>query len=153
MAVAEFNETRATDLGDPEVDAVERGRAADRALFDPSHEAVLARRYEAASERGFFRALRELKQLAEAEAEAEPAPVAVPVVAGPIEPEALGSFGAEPFVEPSPLSGWPIPLAAEALGSFGPASGLVGWPTPLPGGSIDLIVGRRNPVEPIRASA
>jgi len=42
--------------------AADRARAADRALFDPSHEATLARRYEAAAERGLFRALRELRQ-------------------------------------------------------------------------------------------
>ena len=38
--------------------AVER-----RALFDPSKEASLARKYEAAAERGFFRALKELRLL------------------------------------------------------------------------------------------
>jgi hypothetical protein len=35
-----------------------------RAMFDPSKEATLARKYEAAAERGFFRALKELRQLA-----------------------------------------------------------------------------------------
>ena len=35
-----------------------------RAMFDPSREATLARKYEAAAERGFFRALKELRQLA-----------------------------------------------------------------------------------------
>lgn len=39
-----------------------RAEAADRALFDPSKEATLARKYEAAAERGFFRALKELRQ-------------------------------------------------------------------------------------------
>ena len=38
-------------------DEVER-----QALFDPSKEASLARKYEAAAERGFFRALKELRQ-------------------------------------------------------------------------------------------
>jgi hypothetical protein len=33
------------------------------AMFDPSREASLARRYEAAAERGFFRALKDLRQL------------------------------------------------------------------------------------------
>ena len=32
-------------------------------MFDPSKEAALARRYEAAAERGFFRCLKELRQL------------------------------------------------------------------------------------------
>ena len=41
-------------------DPVEAGH---RAMFDPSKEATLARRYEAAAERGFFRALKEFRQL------------------------------------------------------------------------------------------
>jgi hypothetical protein len=40
-----------------------RAEAKAIAMFDPSKEATLARRYEAATERGFFRALRELRQL------------------------------------------------------------------------------------------
>ena len=40
-----------------------RAEAKARALFDPSKEATLARKYEAAAERGFFRALKELRQL------------------------------------------------------------------------------------------
>jgi hypothetical protein len=53
-----------------------RALEADRAKFDPSEEACLARKYEAAAERGFFRALKELRQV-EREAKAEisaPAP-------------------------------------------------------------------------------
>ena len=49
------------------VDAAEaarlRAEAGRRAMFDPSREATLARKYEAAAERGFFRALKELRQL------------------------------------------------------------------------------------------
>ena len=40
-----------------------RAEAGRRAMFDPSREATLARKYEAAAERGFFRALKELRQL------------------------------------------------------------------------------------------
>ena len=40
-------------------DPVEAGH---RAMFDPSKEATLARKYEAAAERGFFRALKEFRQ-------------------------------------------------------------------------------------------
>ena len=40
-----------------------RAEAARRAMFDPSKEATLARRYEAAAERHFFRALKELRQM------------------------------------------------------------------------------------------
>jgi hypothetical protein len=38
-----------------------RAEAGARAMFDPSKEACLARKYEAAAERGFFRALKELR--------------------------------------------------------------------------------------------
>jgi hypothetical protein len=41
-------------------------------MFDPSPEACLARKYEAAAERGFFRALKELRQLEEPARAAEP---------------------------------------------------------------------------------
>ncbi len=52
------------DFQAPEgVNAVEaerlRAEAGARAMFDPSQEATLARRYEASAERGFFRALKE----------------------------------------------------------------------------------------------
>ncbi len=47
-----------------DLEAIDRSRAgaASRALFDGSKEAQLARRYEAAAERGFYRALRELRR-------------------------------------------------------------------------------------------
>ncbi|WP_435009194.1 hypothetical protein P12x_000444 [Tundrisphaera lichenicola] len=69
---------------DPDAFALDRAEAADRALFDPSHEATLARKYEAAVERGLYRALRELREVeANSEAETLPAPEA--------EAEGLGS--------------------------------------------------------------
>jgi hypothetical protein len=40
-----------------------RAEAGRRAMFDPSKEATMARKYEAAAERGFFRALKELRLL------------------------------------------------------------------------------------------
>jgi hypothetical protein len=43
--------------------ARERAESADRVLFDPSKEATLARKYEAAAERSLYRALKELRQL------------------------------------------------------------------------------------------
>ena len=48
----------------------ERSFAAGRALFDPSKDAILARRYEAAAERGLYRAIAEFREV-EAEGEAE----------------------------------------------------------------------------------
>jgi hypothetical protein len=53
-----------------------KAEAARRAMFDPSKEATLARKYEAAAERGFFRALKELREMdksARAEAGADAA--------------------------------------------------------------------------------
>ena len=40
-----------------------RDEAARLAMFDPSKEATLARQYEAAAERGFYKALKELRQM------------------------------------------------------------------------------------------
>ena len=47
--------------------AADRVGAADRALFDPSAAATLARKYDAAAERGFYRAFRDLKAAQNAE--------------------------------------------------------------------------------------
>src|SRR5206468_6792734 len=47
-----------------------RSEAVRRAMFDPSKEATLARKYEAAAERAFFRCLKELR-LMERKAKAE----------------------------------------------------------------------------------
>jgi hypothetical protein len=63
-----------------------RAEASARAMFDPSREATLARRYEAAAERGFFRALKELRQLE------RDAKVANPDVDDATIRETLGSF-------------------------------------------------------------
>jgi hypothetical protein len=42
---------------------LDRAEAAHRAIFDASPESVLARKYEAANERGFYRALREFREI------------------------------------------------------------------------------------------
>ncbi len=58
--VAALRDLRSTlDDGIVELD---RAGAAARALFDPSREATLARKYEAAAERGMYRALRDLRE-------------------------------------------------------------------------------------------
>jgi hypothetical protein len=57
---------------DPNLPAIERAEAADLALFDPSNEATLLRRYEAAAERSLFRTLKEFHK-AEGEATEEAA--------------------------------------------------------------------------------
>ena len=45
---------------------LDRAESGERALFDPSREACLARRYESEARRGFFKALKDFRQ-AEAE--------------------------------------------------------------------------------------
>jgi hypothetical protein len=71
---------------DPEEAARLRAEAGRRAMFDPSKEATLARKYEAAAERGFFRALKELRQLEKQIKAADP------VVQAEAFREELGSF-------------------------------------------------------------
>ncbi len=93
--------------------AAERAGAADRALFDPSKEAILARKYEAAAERGMFRAIKELRQVeqeAAARAQAEPpgpAPEAEPAPEPDPDDEPLASF-------------FPAAIAAESAPPGGP---------------------------------
>ena len=71
--------------------AQERAGSVDRVLFDTSKEAILARKYEAAASREFFRTLRELEQVhATVEETTEPGP-------------ALGSSFPEAPAEPSPV--------------------------------------------------
>jgi hypothetical protein len=48
---------------DPKAIEQDRAEAVDRALFDTSKEAILARKYEAATERALFRTLKELRQV------------------------------------------------------------------------------------------
>ncbi len=48
---------------DPKAIEQDRAEAVNRALFDPSKEAILARKYEAATERALFRTLKELRHV------------------------------------------------------------------------------------------
>jgi hypothetical protein len=82
------------DTLDFEVIELDRAEAGDRALFDPSREATLARRYLSEAQRAFFKALKEFRQaeaeFAErAESSPPPAPAAPPA---PAEAGPLGSF-------------------------------------------------------------
>ena len=71
---------------DDDDDAHDRAEAPVRALFDPSDAAERARRYEAAAERGMFRALREFRQVEETARSGEPtSPPASPDKTKPIE--------------------------------------------------------------------
>jgi len=87
---------RTMDTGGVEA---QRRHAAEVALFDPSKEAILARKYEAAAERGFFRALKELRELRR-EAGEGPAPRSRRSLAS-IFPDPP----AEPLPPPRPPSG------------------------------------------------
>jgi hypothetical protein len=101
---------------------LDRAQAPDIALFDPSREATLARRYEAEASRGFFKAWKELRQ-AEAEAAARPSPVATPEVVGDCVPlasscERPSAAPREPRPEPEP----PRPRGDRAVGSLDPSA-------------------------------
>jgi hypothetical protein len=72
---------------------LDRSEAPQRAIFDPSKEATLARKYEAAAERGLFRTLREYREV---QAETPPPK---PEPGEPEVPEELGSFSPEPIAE------------------------------------------------------
>jgi hypothetical protein len=98
---------------------LDRAGAGDRALFDPSKEAALARRYESEARRGFFKALKEFRR-AELEAadraELAPAPAPAPEVAQPGEP--LGSFCERPtptLRDPQPVSNRPSSPMSQPL--------------------------------------
>ncbi len=78
---------RSLDLG---AIAADRASAPALALFDSSKEAAQARKYEAAAERGMYRALREFRQF-----EAEPETPSGPHPAAEPRP-GLGSFSNEP---------------------------------------------------------
>jgi len=75
--------------------ALDREEAAHRVLFDPSPAATLARKYEASTERGLFRTLKEFREVQ----------VSMPQVdfsteIASIPAEALGSFLPEPQADP-----------------------------------------------------
>jgi hypothetical protein len=62
----------AFDTLDHEAFDLDREEAPGRAIFDPGKEATLARRYEAAAERGLYRALRDYSKLEQAQRETPP---------------------------------------------------------------------------------
>jgi len=100
-----------------DVEAIERDRAgaADRSGFDPSKEATLARKYEAAAERGFFRTLREFRESEEAAAAG---------ASPPENSEALGSSCPDepgPAPEPAEAAEETIEAPPTVLGSPFPA--------------------------------
>jgi hypothetical protein len=103
---------------DHETLALDRAEAPHRAMFDTSPSATLLRKYEAAAERGFFRALKELREV-QAQTPEPPNPPAESEVT-----EELGSFlpddpdPAEPAPSPDHISSSEAPPAPhfEAIG-------------------------------------
>ena len=113
-AIAELAELRET----LDVEAIGRDRAgaADVALFDPSRESTLARRYESEARRDFFKALKELRRV-----EADHTAVAEEPELAPAE-ASLGSSrvervltAREPRPAPAEASSKPIRAARPVL--------------------------------------
>jgi hypothetical protein len=84
-------EAHRTTFGLEEV-ARERTDSVDRVLFDPSKEAALARKYEAAAERSLYKALRELRELQKVKARRVDPDVE--------EPELASFFPGDEVIEP-----------------------------------------------------
>jgi hypothetical protein len=93
----------------------ERAQSRDRALFDASKELILARKYEAATERSLYKAIREFRA-AEATVDAithvDPSPETKEVC------EELGSFGSE--ADPAPEADEPADDPAPIRANLGP---------------------------------
>jgi len=98
---------------------VDRADAAKRALFDPSHEAARARRYESAAERSMYRALWELHQLP-----ADlPNPLALESPGFDNETPAMGSFRFEASTTTWPETPGPKPRTRERTARQDPSMG------------------------------
>jgi hypothetical protein len=106
---------------DPAAVEQDRAEAAERALFDPSPAAVLARKYEASNQRNFFRTLKEYREVEGAAALQAPAP---DVPAAAVEPGVAVAGAGAPDVTPEGEPG------CELLGSFFPGTVSVAPGTP-----------------------
>jgi hypothetical protein len=111
---------------------LDRAGAADRALFDPSKEATLARRYESEARRGFFRALKEFRQV-EAEVEGplevtheRPEPAQAEASLASCRDQAIEGPPGALDLQPPPL--WPPSTTHSAARSPGGAILAVGKP-------------------------
>ena len=122
--VARLNDVRA-DL-DHEGLAADRAEAVDRALFDPSKEATLARKYEAATERALYKALKEFRQAEAEAAEGRDSGITVDTEET-CDPLALNSEEtpeetpeAEPGPSPAPPMAEPVGISAIERATEGP---------------------------------
>ena len=100
---------------------LDRREAPGRALFDPSKEAALARRYEAAAARGFFKAKQQYEE-AEAEFAARPEHAQGRPSAPPRRPEVAPSYASTP----APSAG--LASNRQAAPSAGPGTARVAPP-------------------------
>jgi hypothetical protein len=116
VEVSRLQEVRARI--DHEALAADRAEAVDRALFDPSKEAILARKYEAATERALFRTLKELRQV---EAEAAQGIESTVTVEEEEICESVGSNLPEPEPEPTEDEPGPSPAPEMAAPDLLPA--------------------------------
>jgi hypothetical protein len=109
---------------------LDRAEAGDRALFDPSREASLARRYESEARRGFFKSLKEFRQ---AEAEIAARPLA-PEPAPPQAPLASSWVGESSSSSKSVDAPWPTVPTGNGV-ARGPDGRVlaVGRTVPMPG--------------------
>ena len=137
-ALAERVQAALDEFEAPEgVDDREAGRlrdlAARIAMFDPSKEATLARKYEAAADRGFFRALKEIRELRKAPAASEaPSPTAEAKAAI----ERLGSF--LPAAPKAPATPAPAPSPARPSPPTAPPKPSTVGSGPFPTAHYDL---------------
>jgi hypothetical protein len=94
---------------------LDRAEAGARALFDVSKPAILARRYEAEASRGFYKALKEFREVeaeSEARAESTPARPKAPATVGP--GPGMGSCReTPPPPDPGPARAFPEPRSPE----------------------------------------
>jgi hypothetical protein len=104
---------------DYEAIAADRADATSRALFDPSKEACLARKYEAAAVRELHRTLKELKSV-EAEAARRAVEAPMPARTAPPAPP-LASFS--PGAVERPVSPPPAPVKAPEAPRNGASGG------------------------------
>ncbi len=113
--------------------ALSRAEAGERALVDTGPAAVLARKYEAATERALFRTLQEIRALRRDRADQAPPPPAAPVA----QAMAANAEHLPELAEPSP-----------ALGSFFPESSIT--PRPANASMNTKVKSASRPVQPHR---
>ncbi len=116
--------------------------AGNLALFDPSKEATLARKYEAAAERGMFRALKEFRQVERAASGGEVASAASAEAAAARKSlDQLASFF--PAVERAPAPAKPAVVTPPAPPKPAPKTVFPAWDVAFPGSAdVPITIGR-----------